>query len=159
MRARHGAGRNRDWNRDANAGIAAGSLEDVPWRRLGMTLAARYHEAIDAAPMRVRCGRMLACNGLTMEARGPEVSVGERCEIRDQSGSTIEANVVGFRDGRVILMPFGEVQQITVGARVRALDSHHDVPVGRALLGRVVDAFGNPIDERGPIGYEARVPL
>lgn len=125
-----------------------------------MNTAARYQEAIRTAPTRVRCGRLLACNGLVMEAQGPEAPLGELCEIRDvTSDESIEAQVVGFRDGRVILMPCGEVRRMAVGARVRALSRRHDVPVGRGLLGRVVNAFGQPMDDGGPIAYETTAPL
>lgn len=126
-----------------------------------MTTGVHYLEAIREAPMHVRCGRLLACNGLTLEARGPEISLGELCEVGDpKTGKIIEAQAIGFcDDGRVILMPYGEVREITVGARVRALHGCHEVSAGRALLGRVVDAFGRPLDGRGPIECESKVPL
>ena len=125
-----------------------------------MNAAERYLAAIRNAPLRVRCGRLLACNGLVMEAHGPEAPLGELCEVRDAtSDESIVAQVVGYRDGRVVLMPYGEVRQIAAGARVRVLSGRHNVPVGRGLLGRVVDAFGHPMDDRGRIEYEAVAPL
>lgn len=125
-----------------------------------MSAAARYLEAIRSAPMQVRCGRLLACDGIILEAQGPEASLGELCEVRDTpSGEPVMAQVVGFRDGRVVLMPLGEMGQISMKARIRALGQRLSIPVGNELLGRVVDAFGRPIDGNGPVFCPDEAPL
>lgn len=125
-----------------------------------MNVAARYLDAIDKAPIRVRCGRLLACNGIVLEAHGPEASLGELCEIRDTpAGEPIKAQIVGFRDGRVVLMPLAGMHQVSMGAHIRALGLRMDVPVGDELLGRVVDAFGSPIDGKGAVHCPDRVSL
>lgn len=122
--------------------------------------ATPYLEAIKNAPMHVRCGQLLACDGIVMEARGPEASLGELCEVRDiRTRERVQAQVVGFRDGRVVLMPLEGMHRISMGARVRALGHRLDLSVGDALLGRVVDAFGGPIDGKGAIASTGRVPL
>lgn len=125
-----------------------------------MNVAARYLEAIGATPMWVRCGRLLACNGTVLEALGPEAALGELCEVRDTpTGEAIKAQIIGFRDGRVVLMPLAAMRQISMGAHIRALGRRMDVPVGNQLLGRVVDAFGNPIDGKGTVLCPDLVPL
>lgn len=125
-----------------------------------MSVAARYLEAIRTTPMQVRCGRLLACDGIVLEAQGPEASLGELCEVRDtSSGEPVRAQVVGFRDGRVVLMPLGEMRQISMKARIRALGQRLSIPVGNELLGRVVDAFGRPIDGNGAVFCTDEAPL
>ncbi len=125
-----------------------------------MDAAATYLEAIGKASMRVRCGQLLACNGTVLEAHGPDASLDELCEICDTSANEpIRAQIVGFRDGRVVLMPLAAMRQVSMGARIRALGRRMDVAVGDELLGRVVDAFGNPIDGKGAVHCPDIVPL
>lgn len=122
--------------------------------------ATRYLEAIGKAPLRVHCGRLLASNGIVLEAHGPEASIGELCEVHDTStGESIKAQIVGFRDGSVVLMPLERMRQISMGARIHALGRGLDVPVGNELLGRVIDAFGNPLDGNGAIRCPDLAPL
>lgn len=123
-------------------------------------LATRYVDAIRRADLRARCGRISACNGLVLESEGPDGALGELCEIRDAAtGVEVEAEIVGFRADRVLLMPFGEPRGLSVGAHVEAKGHRQDVPVGEAMLGRVIDALGRPIDGHGPIAYDDSVPL
>jgi len=87
-----------------------------------------------------------------VEARGPACSIGEICEIaagRDQE--PILAEVVGFRESRTLLMPFGPVNAVHPGSEVTATGSGIRVPAGKALLGRVLDGLGRPLDGKGPI--------
>lgn len=120
------------------------------------SLASCYMAAIDGMPRYARLGRLAASNGLVVETLGPEASLGERCEIHDvATGVSVEAEVIGFREGRVLLMPFGDIHGLSVGATVRAKGLRARLPVGMALLGRVVDAFGRPIDGHGPISADA----
>lgn len=120
-----------------------------------------------------KCGSLVGFNGLVVEARGPDATIGELCEIEVAVGEqAIQAEVVGFRDGHVLLMPFGHLRGVCVGARVRALGRSLRVPVGRAMIGRVIDAFGVPLDggphipaeaqrdiQRAPINPLRRAPL
>lgn len=125
-----------------------------------MNTSARFLESLRAAPMHVRCGHLLACDGFVMEAHGPEAALGELCELSGaDSGRKIRAQVVGFRNGRVVLMPYGSLEEVKVGARIRALGQHLVQPAGDGLLGRVIDAFGEPIDARGPLSNVVPVPL
>lgn len=90
--------------------------------------------------------------GLTIESRGPVSRVGELCSVsRGPDRPPLLAEVCGFREDRVLLLPIGRAEDIEPGARVTALDEQLRVPVGEELLGRVVDATGRPLDSRGPI--------
>lgn len=118
-------------------------------------------------------GCLLGFNGLVIEADGPDARVGELCEVDGEvPGRHVLAEVVGFRDGRVLLMPFGHLRGVSAGARIRALGRTLRVPVGRSMVGRVIDAFGEPLDggpvivpedhrdiQRVPINPMQRAPL
>lgn len=120
----------------------------------------RLVRAIGSAPMGRRLGRIEAFNGLVIEATGPEASLGELCEILVRDGeSAVPAEVIGFRHGRVLLMPYGHVGAISTDSLIRATGRPLDVPVGDALLGRVVDAFSAPLDRLGPLSLPKSYPL
>jgi len=98
-------------------------------------------------------GRVVKVIGLVIESEGPVASLGEVCRIRCGSGSKAAtlAEVVGFRDNHVLLMPLGELSGIRPGSEVVATGNALQVPVGPGLQGRVIDSLGNPIDGRGPL--------
>lgn len=121
---------------------------------------AHLRDAIEHAPMGERYGRIVGFNGLVVEATGPDAHVGELCEILPRSGrASITAEVVRFAEGRVLLMPYGDVSGVSLDCRVRATGRFLDVPVGDALLGRVVDAFCAPYDDGPPLVLSQRRPL
>lgn len=97
-------------------------------------------------------GRVAQIVGLTIEASGLEAEMGEMVEIRFNSHGRLPAEVVGFKDSRVLLMPLGEMAGIQPGSPVIPTHTHFRVPVGPALLGRVLDGLGRPIDDKGPLG-------
>ncbi|MBW8311246.1 MAG: FliI/YscN family ATPase [Rhizobium sp.] len=115
--------------------------------------------AVSRADLASRHGRLTAFNGLVIEAAGPEAHLGELCEVLPAHGAPIQAEVVGFRDNRVLLMPYGNVQGISADSRIRATGRSLSIPVGAGLLGRVVDAFSQPLDGGPAIAYDARYPL
>lgn len=115
----------------------------------------RLVQAARTASLFKRCGTVVEVVGLSVEARGPASRVGELCAIsRGPEHAPIMAEVVGFRDDRVLLLPLGGAAHIEPGARVTALGTELQVPVGAALLGRVLDAVGTPMDDRGPLRAE-----
>lgn len=123
-------------------------------------LASEIARRIDGAPMGVRLGRLVSFNGLVVEAVGPDARLGELCEIWVEGESRgVPAEVVGFREERVLLMPYGHVGGIAAGGRIRATGQPVSVPVGEGFLGRVVDAFGVPLDHRGPVVRTETYPL
>jgi flagellum-specific ATP synthase len=98
-------------------------------------------------------GRVAAVNGLLIEARGglTRLAVGARAEIERRAEQPLPAEVVGFRDARALLMPFGPVEGVSPGAEIRILSDAAGVRPTMGWLGRIVDAFGNPIDGKGPL--------
>jgi len=104
-------------------------------------------------------GRVTHVLGLVIEAQGPAVSIGELCYILDEDGRRLAAEVVGFRDQKVLLMPLGDMKGIHPGSEVIAAGHRLLVPAGRQVLGRVLDGLGRPIDGRGPVEAEAQCPI
>ncbi len=97
-------------------------------------------------------GRVVQLIGLVVESEGPVAAVGEVCRIQSaQHEESTLAEVVGFRNHHLLLMPLGEVHGIHPGSEVIATGAPLSVSVGDALKGRVVDGLGRPIDGHGPI--------
>ncbi|MEW6160418.1 MAG: FliI/YscN family ATPase [Verrucomicrobiota bacterium] len=107
-------------------------------------------------------GRVSQLIGLVIESEGPLAAVGEVCRIESarHDGSTL-AEVVGFRNHRLLLMPLGEIHGIHPGSEVVALGTPLLVAVGDALKGRVIDALGQPLDGKGSVtsAHSVRVHL
>ncbi len=100
-------------------------------------------------------GKVTKVVGLTIESKGPEVNIGEMCKITSvRSNSAIDAEVVGFRDNNVLLMPLGDMEGVGPGSVVISTGNSLKVGVGEGLLGRVLDGMGNPIDDKGAIQVE-----
>jgi len=91
-------------------------------------------------------GQVLQATGQTIESRGPTSSVGECCEIVDRQGVAHLAEVIGFRGFTVLSMPVNAPEGIRFGDVVEGLGTPPEIEVGPALMGRVLDALGNPID-------------
>ncbi len=116
--------------------------------------------SVAASELVARTGHVVAVRGHIVESHGPTAQVGERCRIETAApGEAIEAEVVGFNKGITVLMPLAGTEGISLGERIVALGQLPDVPVGEALLGRIVDAFGRPVDDRGPLHAEQRRSL
>ena len=108
----------------------------------------------------IKCtGRVTKVQGLLIESRGPQAVIGEICRIEAPRGrGLIQAEVVGLRDEIVQLMAFEETGGLEVGSRVIASGSRLEVPVSIKLLGRVLDALGNPVDGKGDIESASLYP-
>ncbi len=131
-----------------------------------------------ADPMQV-AGRVTRVSGLVMEAAGLKLPIGSACRVMLDSGAEVEAEVVGFNNERLFLMPQGETEGVLPGARVmplevaellpragsvshprrRSADRSRHLPVGSSLLGRVVDGAGRPLDALGPLRTTASASL
>lgn len=107
----------------------------------------------------VREGVLKRVVGLTVEAAGCEVPLGAQCRVETADGSWIEAEVVGFSGDRTFLMPSGELHGLIPNARVVPSPGDGLVGVGEALLGRVIDGEGVPLDGRGEPHLTGAVPL
>jgi flagellum-specific ATP synthase len=103
-------------------------------------------------------GSVLESVGQTVESAGPLSSVGECCEIQDRLGQLHLAEVIGFRGSNILSMPVDSTEGIRFGDRVTALGVKPEVEVGPALMGRVLNALGAPIDH-GPLVVGTALPL
>jgi len=112
----------------------------------------------DLEPARIR-GRVRQAIGLVVQAEGLALPVGAACEIRTSGGGAVPCEVVGFRDDVTLLMPLEDLQGVRRGDEILCRSQVQRVPVGRSLLGRVIDSQGRPLDG-GPIGaVERQGPL
>ncbi len=99
----------------------------------------------------IHSGRVVQIVGLTIESVGPITNIGDLCLIKPRSGPAVPAEVVGFRDQRVLLMPLAELTGVGPGSLVTATGSPLIIPVGPRLLGRVLNGLGQPMDDKGII--------
>jgi len=104
-------------------------------------------------------GRVRQVVGLVIESSGPNAKVGDVCEVVGDERNSVFAEVVGFRGPNLLLMPFGEMAGVRAGCRVRSAGGCHRVPIGGGLLGRVLNALGEPIDGKGPVVAESMQPV
>lgn len=117
-------------------------------------------ERIRSVPRYITCGRVKRVVGLVMEATGVEAAVGDICRVSALDGkSGVDGEVVGFNGGRVLIMPYGDLEGLQPGSAVEVLGRAASVGVGDGLLGRVIDAHGEPIDGKGPIAWDRKRPL
>jgi type III secretion protein N (ATPase) len=96
-------------------------------------------------------GRVTEVLGTLVKAVGVQARIGELCELRTRQNKTLRAEVIGFRGSTAILTPFGDIAGLSSEVEVVATRRRFTVSTGAALLGRVLDGFGNPIDGRGPL--------
>ncbi len=108
------------------------------------TSLEKLEKTIENTKVNREFGYITRVVGLIIESVGPEVSVGELCYIKSKQGD-IEAEVVGFNDNKVLLMPIGVMKGITPGAKVIASGSELKIKVGNQLLGEVLDGLGKPL--------------
>ena len=101
----------------------------------------------------VAVGYIARVVGLTLEARGINLALGARCLVDDGEQSSFEVEVVGFDADISYLMPLRPFASVKPGARVIPLAASDNVPAGDALLGRIIDGTGKPLDSKGPIGH------
>ena len=118
---------------------------------------AKCREKIREAETVEYSGKVVKVVGLTVESNGPTVNMGDVCRIYASEGDGyVEAEVVGFKDQRVQLMPFGDMTGIGFGSRVVSTHEALSVPVSDELVGRVLDALGRPMDGGPEITEMAR---
>jgi flagellum-specific ATP synthase len=116
-----------------------------------MTQLASAATALQAADFAQRHGYVSNLIGLIVEVTGLEAEIGEVCLIQaDRASPAVSAEVVGFREGRTLLMPLGEMHGIGPGTKVSATGAPFRIEVGPSLLGRVIDGLGAPLDDQGP---------
>lgn len=122
-------------------------------------LIRSYRDAVaQSDPMRVN-GRIAEVIGLLIESSGPSASVGDVCTLEENGRTVGQAEVVGFKGTRTLLMPLGPVEGIHPGLEVVATKKPLMVSVGDGLLGRVLDGMGNPLDDKGPVQTRGLRPV
>jgi len=124
---------------------------DINWNQ--------YFKAVDRSVCTRLEGRIVQVIGLIAEGHGLGMSIGSLCKIDNDHGPPIIAEVVGFREDRILLMPYGEMMGIKPGSRISFLDNNPRVAVGDNYIGRVINGMGKPIDGLGPIIPSGHYPL
>lgn len=114
----------------------------------------------DLDPVRTY-GKVSKVVGLIAEGRGIKAPLGAVCQLLGEGGKDkgVPAEVVGFRDDSCLLMPYGDLRGVSQGCLIQNTATPPLLPVGRRFLGRTIDAFGNPIDDKGPIDPRRYYPL
>lgn len=121
--------------------------------------SAGLHEAMfrglgPASPVTL-CGRVVEARGTLIRVAGLDAKIGELCELRQGNKTLCLAEVTGLVNECALLMPHGELDGLSLGARVIPLGHGHRVPTGDTLLGRVLNGFGQPMDGGGPLQASA----
>lgn len=120
----------------------------------------KYQSFVDNISFVKKRGRVDRVTGLIIEGDGPPVSLGSLCTIvSNQRDKKVDAEVVGFRDHKILLMPLGEMTGIEPGSIIESKDESPLINVSDGLLGRVLDGNGNPIDGKGPISIGVDYPI
>ena len=121
---------------------------------------AKYQRCVDTACTIQANGKVTNIVGLVIEAQGPVSRLGTICDIYTKGDShKISAEVLGFKDNKVLMMPLAEIRGIGPGCPIVARQQRAVIPVGSGLLGRVIDGLGKPIDNKGPIPAEREYPI
>jgi flagellum-specific ATP synthase len=129
----------------------AGPVSTLDW--------GRYEKAVAGTVMVRPEGRISKVVGLIAEGDAMGMGIGSLCRITNDAGLGIVAEVIGFRDRKVLLMPYGDIRGISPGSRMVALADTPETGVGDVYLGRVIDGMGRPIDGKGPLDFTVRYPL
>lgn len=121
---------------------------------------SKYHRLLERVSPIKAYGKVTEIIGLVVEGQGPAASIGEVCGIQPHgSEKYLDAEVVGFKQGRVMFMPLESLQGLGPGCKVVSLGRKASVRVGKGLLGRVIDGLGNHIDNKGYIEFEDEYPI
>jgi flagellum-specific ATP synthase len=138
------------------------ALKDVPAvsesPEVFASLEGYFSRLKRSQPWRWR-GQVLESVGQTIESAGPLASVGECCEIVDRHGRAHRAEVIGFRGSNVLSMPVESTEGIRYGDEVLSSGVHPEIEIGPGLMGRVLNALGEPIDGQRPPIAAGTAPL
>jgi flagellum-specific ATP synthase len=134
-------------------------MSTTPFYQESPHLAALFHEVEQTTPFE-EIGVVDKLIGLIVESKGPNAKIGDLCliETKNDMKPFIQAEVVGFKEGRILLMPLEEMFNLSPGCKVFNTGEPFKVNVGPELLGRVLDGLGNPIDSRFEISDTLKYP-
>ncbi len=122
--------------------------------------AGKYIGAIESVDLVRQNGKVRQVIGVVIESVGPNMAIGETCHIQyKRTAEPVLAEVVGFRDNKVLIMPLGDLLGIGAGSDVVSLGKPLEIGVTDVLLGRVLDGLGHPIDGKGRIFAERRARI
>lgn len=123
---------------------------------LDTEILEEYSKVIDNTdPIKLN-GKVTDVIGFVIVSVGPNVSLGEICKVVDRSGNEIcKSEVVGFKEGKVLSIALGEIQSISPSCQIVSTGKSFSVSVGDKLLGRVIDGFGTPIDDKGELEFSS----
>jgi len=120
----------------------------------------KYHRFLERVSPIKTYGKVSAITGLVVEGQGPAASIGEVCGIQPNGRERfMDAEVVGFKQGKIMLMPLESLQGLGPGCKIMSFGRKASVRVGKELLGRVLDGLGNPIDSKGVGNFEDEYPI
>ncbi len=120
-----------------------------------LQVAKKYQTIIENADITRISGRVIQIVGLIIESNGPQVRLGDLCLITlPQKEGYIKAEVVGFKDKRIMLMPFDKMEGISPSSEVISTGKSFTIPVGESLKGRIINGLGDPIDGKGKLSCE-----
>lgn len=116
-----------------------------------------FHPVIQRSRVGIWTGKVTRITGLLVETKGPPCALGEICEIRlSHEEGSVMAEVVGFKDENLFLMPFDRLEGIRPGSKVIATGCHLETGLGQSLKGRTIDIFGSPMDGLGPVTFSEK---
>jgi flagellum-specific ATP synthase len=118
-----------------------------------------FHTALDDVNLMSCKGSVVRVSGLTVESKGPALGLGQLCRINFKDERFISAEVVGFKNENLILLPLEHVEGITPGDTVIPLDKPRYITLDNNIMGRVIDGLARPIDGKGPLTGTQRRPL
>ena len=119
----------------------------------------KYNRFIEKNNFVKKTGRVNRVIGLVLEGNGPAVSVGSICTIYPNNRAPVQAQVIGFREKNTLLMPLGDMIGIEPGSIIESMEEYPTYKVGKALIGRIIDGNGLPIDGKGPISTGTEYPI
>ena len=119
----------------------------------------KYNSFVNKIDFVKKTGKVNRIIGLVIEGDGPSVSVGSLCTIYPKNLMSIQAQVVGFQDKKILLMPLGDITGIEPGSIIESTEDSPTYRPSNALIGRVIDGNGLPIDGKGPISGGTEYPL
>ena len=119
----------------------------------------KYNSFVNKTDFVKKTGKVNRIIGLVIEGDGPAVSVGSLCAIYPKNRPSIQAQVVGFQDKRILLMPLGDIMGIEPGSIIESTEESPTYRLSNALIGRVIDGNGLPIDGKGPVPSGVEYPL
>lgn len=118
-----------------------------------------FHSVLKKVNLHNCCGSIIRVSGLTVESSGPKVGIGELCCIHIRDGKRVLAEVVGFNEGKLVLLPLEHIEGISPGDSVTTQSTPRYINLSENVLSRVLDGLGQPIDGKGPLDGTEKMPL